>query len=45
MSMSFTPGTCVAALVAAWRQVLSVAIEHGVRVMPHAMMLLLRTLA
>jgi hypothetical protein len=30
-------------MLAAWRQVLPVAIEHGVRDMPHAMMLLVRT--
>jgi hypothetical protein len=31
-------------MLAAWRQALPVAIEHGVRAMPHAMMLLVRTI-
>jgi hypothetical protein len=43
MSMSFASRRMCGSLLAAWRQVLPVAIEHGVRDMPHAMMLLVRT--
>jgi hypothetical protein len=43
MSMSFASQRICGNMLAAWRQVLPVAIEHGVRDMPHAMMLLVRT--
>jgi hypothetical protein len=43
MSMSFASRRMCGSMLAAWRQVLPVAIEHGVRDMPHAMMLLVRT--
>jgi hypothetical protein len=40
MSMSFASPRMCGSMLAAWRQVLPVAFEHGVRDMPHAMMLL-----
>jgi hypothetical protein len=43
MSMSFASRRMCGSMLAAWRQVLPVAIEHGVHGMPHAMMLLVRT--
>jgi hypothetical protein len=43
MSMSFASRRMCGSMLAAWRQVLPVAIEHGVRDMPHAIMLLVRT--
>jgi hypothetical protein len=43
MSMSFASRRMCGSMLAAWRQVLPVAIEHGVRGMLHAMMLLVRT--
>jgi hypothetical protein len=43
MSMSFASRRMCGSMLAAWRQVLPVAIEHGVCDMPHAMMLLVRT--
>jgi hypothetical protein len=43
MSMSFASRRMCGRMLAAWRQVLPVAIEHGVRDMPHSMMLLVRT--
>jgi hypothetical protein len=43
MSMSFASRRMCGSMLAAWRQVLPVAIEHGMREMPHAMMLLVRT--
>jgi hypothetical protein len=43
MSMSFASRRMCGSMLAAWRQVLPVAIEHGVHDMPHAMMLLVRT--
>jgi hypothetical protein len=43
MSMSFASRHMCGSMLAAWRQVLLVAIEHGVRDMPHAMMLLVHT--
>jgi hypothetical protein len=43
ISMSFASQRMSGNMLAAWRQVLPVAIEQGVRDMPHAMMLLVRT--
>jgi hypothetical protein len=43
MSMSFASRRMCGSMLAAWRQVLSVAMEHGVCDRPHAMMLLVRT--
>jgi hypothetical protein len=43
ISMSFDSRRMCGSMLAAWRQVLPVAIEHGVRDMPHAMMLLVCT--
>jgi hypothetical protein len=43
MSMSFASRRVCGSMLAAWRPVLPVAIEHGVRDMPDAMMLLVRT--
>jgi hypothetical protein len=43
MSMSFASRRMCGSMLAAWRQVLPVAIELGLRDMPHAMMLLVRT--
>jgi hypothetical protein len=43
MSMSFASRRMCGSILAAWRQVLPVAIEHGVHYIPHAMMLLVRT--
>jgi hypothetical protein len=43
MSMSFASRRMCGSMLAAWRQVLPIAIEHGVRDMPHAMKLLVRT--
>jgi hypothetical protein len=43
MSMPFASRRLCGSMLAAWRQVLPVAVEHGVRDMPHAMMLLVRT--
>jgi hypothetical protein len=43
MSMSFASRRMCGSMLAAWRQVLPVAIKHGVRGMPHTMMLLVRT--
>jgi hypothetical protein len=43
MHMSFASRRMYGSMLAAWRQVLPVAIEHGVRDVPHAMMLLVRT--
>jgi hypothetical protein len=43
MSMSFAFRRMCGSMLAAWRQVLPVAIEHGVRDMQHAMMLLVCT--
>jgi hypothetical protein len=43
MSMSFASRRMRGSMLAAWRQVLPVAIEHGVLYIPHAMMLLART--
>jgi hypothetical protein len=43
MSMSFASRRMCGSMLAAWRQVLPVAIEHGVRDMPHAMMLPVHT--
>jgi hypothetical protein len=40
---SFASRRMCGRMLAAWRQVLPVAIEHGVRDMPHAKMLLVRT--
>jgi hypothetical protein len=45
MSMSFAARRMCGSMLAAWRQVLPVAIEHGVRDMPHEMILLVRTLS
>jgi hypothetical protein len=45
MSMSFASRRMCGSMLAAWRQVLPVAIEHGVRDMHNAMMLLVRTFA
>jgi hypothetical protein len=42
MSMSFASRRMCGSMLAAW-QVLPVAIEHGVRDIPHAMMLVVRT--
>jgi hypothetical protein len=42
MSMSIAFRCKCGSLLAAWRQFLPVAIEHGVRDMPHALMLLVR---
>jgi hypothetical protein len=43
MNMSLVSRRMRGSMLAAWRQVLPVAIEHGVRDMPHAIMLLVRT--
>jgi hypothetical protein len=43
MSMAFAFRRMCGSILAAWRQVLPVAIEHGVRDMPHAMTMLVRT--
>jgi hypothetical protein len=43
MSMPFASRRMCGSMLAGWRQVLPVAIEHGERDMPHAMMLLGRT--
>jgi hypothetical protein len=43
MSMSFASRCMCGSMLAAWRQVLPVAIEHGVRDTQHAMMLLVCT--
>jgi hypothetical protein len=40
MSMSFASRRMCGSMLAVWRQVLPVAIEHGLRDMPHAMTLL-----
>jgi hypothetical protein len=45
MSMSFASQRMCGSMLAAWRQVLSVAFEHGMRDMPHLMMLLVLPLA
>jgi hypothetical protein len=45
MNLSFAFRRMCGSMLAAWRQVLPVAILHGVRDMPHAMMLLVRTLS
>jgi hypothetical protein len=42
MSMSFASLRMCGSMLAAWRQVLPVAIEHGVRDIPHPMMMLVR---
>jgi hypothetical protein len=43
--MSFASWRMCGSMLAAWRQVLPVAIEHDVHDMAHAMMLLVRTFA
>jgi hypothetical protein len=43
MSISFASQRMCNSMLAAWRQALPVAVAHGVRDMPHAMMLLVRT--
>jgi hypothetical protein len=43
MKMSFTSRRMCGSMMAAWRQVLPVVIEYGVRDMPYAMMLMVST--